>query len=376
MKVLYGAFRHNPLDPDAGSGSDYQFYSAIQRGRHDLEIVGPFSAPAFWLERLFKRIYTRYTGKRYAKFPLSISHHASRALNNLERSWEPDVVFTKCPAFFSHYTGKTPSVYRVDTTFIGQEQDWPLYGSLGLAISTGQEKKAFNKCVRIITHSEWSRQVMVQSYQVDVDRIVVFPNAAALPDALIPKSSEQILMTLDLPVKLLVVGREYHRKGIDIACQIVQKLNTMGIPAELTVCGAIPPAQDFVKRAGPFRKTQPNELQDFVNLYQNAHFLLHPARFDASPIVTSEAAAFGLPTITNSAGGLATSVKHDVSGIVLPKASPPEAYVQIISEFIQNPTRYHNLRLTTRQRFDAELNWEAAGKSLLEVLEDAAKLPN
>ena len=67
------------------------------------------------------------------------------------------------------------------------------------------------------------------------------------------------------------------------------------------------------------------------------HLLLHPARFDASPIVTSEASTFGLPTITNDSGGLATSVKHNVSGIIVPKNSCYNIYVSEIKRLFQNP---------------------------------------
>ena len=63
-----------------------------------------------------------------------------------------------------------------------------------------------------------------------------------------------------------------------------------------------------------------------MNFFHKAHLLLHPARFDASPIVTSEAAAFSTPTITNNSGGIATSVKHGVSGIVLARKSKPASY--------------------------------------------------
>jgi glycosyltransferase involved in cell wall biosynthesis len=84
--------------------------------------------------------------------------------------------------------------------------------------------------------------------------------------------------------------------------------------------------------------------------------------------VISEAAAFGLPTITNAAGGLATTVEHDLTGLVLPEKSPPSAYVESIISLIKDKDRYQNLRLSARQRFDAVLNWETAGQHLFEII--------
>ena len=87
----------------------------------------------------------------------------------------------------------------------------------------------------------------------------------------------------------------------------------------------------------------------------------------------AEAAAFGTPTITNNTGGLGTSVLDGVSGIVLPKGSPPEAYVRAITDLVNDPERYQRLCQTTRERYEKELNWDVAGKRLVTILEEAVR---
>jgi len=106
-------------------------------------------------------------------------------------------------------------------------------------------------------------------------------------------------------------------------------------------------------------------LKGYVSHYQWAHLLIHPARYEAAGIVCSEAAAFGAPTITNAAGGLATTVKEEVSGIVLPRGSTAEKYVEAIEGFLNNPQRYARMSKTARERYFEELNWRSMAANIL-----------
>jgi glycosyltransferase involved in cell wall biosynthesis len=291
-----------------------------------------------------------------------------------ERREKPNVILSIFPAFFVFYSGKTPYVWLFDTTFLGQEDYWPSYGKLPLMISTWQERRAFAHAARLITKSEWSKNVLIQQYGVPASRIDVIPSYAILPAGLIP---EKILpaqeKNLASPLRLLLVGRVYSRKGIDIAIEVVKQLNAQGIPTQLTICGlnhrevSTPP---FVQFVGPYRKSDSAQIQKYVEWYKWAHLLLHPARFEAAGIVPSEAAAFGTPTITNDVGGLATTVKHGESGIVLPCKSPPEAYVQAICELVSQPERYYDLCQSTRRRYERELNSAVSGNRLAGILRD------
>lgn len=371
MKVLYVAYRHDPRNPDLASGSDYQFYSALDRHKLDVRLLGPFDNQAALPERAIRRAYQAITHKRYAKFPLSLVWLASQALNRVERAWQPDVVFTIFPPSLVFYTGQAPCVYRLDTSFLGWHQNYPEFGDLALKLLVWQEKRAFRRSARVITQSDWTRNILVNAYGVPAEKIYVFPNPASLPAHIIPPATAlEPPMPLTLPLKLLLVGRDYKRKGIDIAIAAVQQLNAQGIPADLVVCGTQGEAGPHVTFVGPYRKSVPEELAQYANLYRTAHVLLHPALFEAAGIVPGEAAAFGVPTITNDTGGLGTTVKDGESGVVLPKGSPPEAYVQVLREFVAHPERYQELRRSSRRRYEQELNWDVAGKQTVSILQE------
>jgi glycosyltransferase involved in cell wall biosynthesis len=369
MKVLFVAL-HDPTLMDLASGSDYFHYKAICDNGFDVKVIGPFEPRPVLLERLAERLYLR-TGKRYPKFKMTTAWVASQATNQAVRDWKPDVVFSIVPFPYIFYREKAPCIYRLDTTFYGVEEFWPTFGRLGLWLSMWQEKRAYHQSARVITTSAWSKNILATKYNVPESHIRVYPMPSALPMEIVPQK-------VDIPnwkalqgnFRLLFVGRDYRRKGLDIAIDVTHRLDQDGIPAELTVCGAPGKSDRLIKYVGSFMKNDPKELEQYADLYRQAHLLIHPAYFEPAGIVPGEAAAFGTPTITNDTGGLATTVQDGISGIVLPRGSPAEAYVARIKELIAHPESYYQLCRTARQRYELELNWQVRGKWLAELLRE------
>jgi glycosyltransferase involved in cell wall biosynthesis len=367
MKVLFVTY-HDPYILDLASGSDYHYLQAVQNNGFDVKVIGPFKSPPIWLEQIFTRLYQR-TGKRYLKHTITAACRASRATKKAIDEWKPDVLFTHYPSPLSFYHPGIPCVHRTDSTFYGVEKDYPRYGKLALWLEIWQEKRAFQRSARVITHSEWSGKILFDFYKVPKNRIIVYPEPSALPNRVVPIEIDiQGWKKIKEPLRLLLVGRDYRRKGIDTAIEVVHKLNTAGIRAELTVCGAQGQADEFVRFVGPFMKSIPEQLDQYVELYRQAHLLIHPALFDAGPIAPAEAASFGTPTITNDVGGMSTAVIDGVTGIVLPKWSPADSYVKAITELVGNPERYYALCKQARDRYERELNWKVVGKQFGEIL--------
>ena len=379
MKILYATYRYDPTNPDLGSSLDFECFTAFTELGHTVTIVGPIADQPNFFERVeikLWQVYKKLTKKGGLKFPLTTCLRASKLLKKAIQQEQPDGVFSVYPPFFIFGKTSAPSLWYFDTTFIGQEREWPLYGKLAVKLSVFEEKKAFKHAQKLVTMSDWSKNVMINDYGAERDKIEVVPLAATLPKTVTAMADPSIsIKSIEIPVRLLLVGRVYERKGIDIAIEIVDQLNKSGMPTELIICGINERQVDspYVSFVGPYKKSEPIELEQYINLYKWAHLLIHPARFEAGGTVLSEAAAFGTPSITNNTGGLATSVKDGVSGIVLPKGSPPEAYVQAITDLVNDPQRYQRLCQTTRERFEKELNWDAAGKQLVKILEEAVR---
>lgn len=366
MKVLYVSF-HDPMKIDLGNGMDYFHYHAICNRGFDIKHIGPFDPCPIRLEQIIARAYQR-TGKRYLKYMMSTTWRASQATNRAVQEWKPDIVFTIYPAALVFYNAVAPCVYSLDTTIYGLEKFWPLYGWPSLMLSMWQERQAFRRCRKVLTNSEWSRKIITDIYKVPPENTAVFVLPPSLPPQSVPDHINMEWKALQRPLRLLLVGRDYRRKGVDTAIEVTRSLNTLGILTELTVCGTQGQSDQFVKFVGPFQKSNPEQLEQYIDLYRKAHLLIHPALFEPAGIVAGEAAAFGTPTITNNVGGLATTVADGESGIVLPKWSPPEAYVQAITRLVQDPEEYYGLCRRTRQRYEREVNWDATGEWIAGIL--------
>lgn len=360
---------NDPLDPAASSGVDYNFYKVISERVDEVRIAGPYKIEGSLPERFIKRFYTKITGKRYLKWNLRAIWNATKGVNEMEKRWQPDIVFTIFPSTIAYYYGSAPTVFVTDLTFQAWQEHGAGFGGVALKGLVHLERRSVNKSARTIVHSQWGKNELIKQHRVDPDKIEILTMPAALPDVVIPNIIEvHTEKKLAKPLRLLLVGREFYRKGVDIALEVAKILNDSGLQTELIVCATNGPEAPHVSYAGPFRKSVPSELKQYTDLYRWANVLIHPARFEPAGIVPGEAAAFATPTITNDTGGLATTVKDGVSGIVLPKDSPPEAYAVVISNLVQDPARYYTLCQNARLRFEKELNWDAAGNRVAEIL--------
>ncbi len=367
MKVLFATRKFDPRNPMPSTHVEFYFHSAFVNNGFEVITVGPFIKYHNRLEKTIKRVYRRLARGGYVKYPLSSVWRVSRDVNRMEKLTNPDLVFAVVPPPFVFYNGRAPCVLRADSLSLTNHQQYPTFGRSALACMAWQDRRALKKCARIITHSDWSKDGLIRDYSVPPEKIVVLPLAAPLASSDVPDHVDVGAKRLVPPYRLLFVGREAYRKGLDVAIEVVDTLNAWGIPAELTVCGLHDKDSAHTHFAGLLRKSDPEQLQRYIGFYRQAHFVLHPARFEPYGQFTSEAAAFGVPVITNDVGGLRAAVT-DESGVVLPRGSPPAAYAEIISELVSNSDRYYALCASTRARYERDLTWDVLGKQLAVVL--------
>ncbi len=368
MKILFVAGRWDPSDHNLASGMSYQISQALIRKGADVEIVGPFQYGFSLPERVLMRIHRYFFKTRLFKYPIHYffksAYHVSRAINQVN----PDLIVTKYSAPLALVKTDKPLLYLTDSSVKWVRANWPIHAYLTYLTMSAWESWVIRRSARIVTYSEANAKVLREQYRVPAGKLVVLPIPASIPSSVIIADVD-VTKALS-PVKLLLVGREYHRKGVDIAIKIVEKLNAQGVKAKLRIVGLEGTDTTSTRFMGLYNKTIPDELEGYVANYQWSNFLLHPARFEAAGIVPAEAAAFGVPTLTHDAGGLATTVADGVSGVVFPKDSPAEVYVSKIVELINDPAAIPQLVKTTKTRYEQELNWLVTGDRIYQIAEE------
>lgn len=368
MRVLYASCRYDPLDRDEGSGIDFNVYEALRNEGVELVIAGPFKDRPSKLEQLYHSFHRLFSKKLHAKFSTAYLKYSAKEIKKAIDENKPDAMFTHNLIPLVYLKTSIPIVYKTDSILQNMFEQWPTYSWLEYRRMLKWEKAALQVSNRVITASKWAEEALTGHYRIPSEHIFVMVNPSSLPEETIPASIETKNISRN-EVNLLLVGKDYQRKGIDIAIKVVELLQHIGINAHLRIAGQSQPDSEHVSFMGLYKKEIPEQLEAYVSNYQWAHFLIHPARYEAAGIVCAEAAAFGVPTITNAIGGLATTVQDGVSGVVLPALSPAEEYEKVVEYFLQNPDEYLALRRSTRERYEKELNWEAAGKRIVEILQ-------
>lgn len=370
MKLLYVAGRWDPTIQNEYSGSDYGAFHMLKK-QTDIEValVGPLEDQPTTIERLTFGLYNQLSKKRLLKYYPSSLKRIGKEINRAIHHYQPDVIFSKYSSPIVHAIIDRPFVYMCDSTIHWTKKYWREFSKVGFNIMEKWEKKSILSSDRIITFSEANADVIKSYYQKEPEKVRVMPIPAFIPASHLP-SRESVDKKIGDTLHLLLVGKRFHLRGMDIAIDVVQKLNAEGVPAQLRIVGIKGDDQDFVKFTGSYEKEDPEQIKEYFECFSWADILIHPSRFHSAGIVISEAAAFGLPTITNASGGLATSVQHDHTGLVLPEGSPAQAYLNAIKSLIDDKDRYKRYRAAARDRFDDILNWEKAGHYLAEIIRE------
>jgi glycosyltransferase involved in cell wall biosynthesis len=342
----------------------------------ELFFVGPVQLDAPVVPDLHARVMRRLTGRPY---DMSHSFRLAKAYAEaFTRKLVPekfDVIFAPAASTeIACLETARPIVYTSDVTFARIHDYYPFYSNLqrrSVREANRVEKAALDNARLILYPTEWAAKSARDDYGIDPAKIRVIPYGANLEE--IPPRDVALAARPTQPCRLLFLAVDWERKGGGIALETLQRLERLGIEAELVVCGCVPPSPHPRMRVIPFLdKNKPAERQVLTRLLLESTFLLLPTRQECFGIVFCEASAFGLPSVTTDTGGVSGAVRHGDNGILLPVTASGADYAAAIAGLLGDPAAIQRLRATSRQAFEERLNWAvwgaAAGAALQEVV--------
>lgn len=180
------------------------------------------------------------------------------------------------------------------------------------------EKTALKRADAVIFASEWAKAGAMKFYQTDSRKIHVLPFGANLIDKY---QGYQEWNSNDNTIRLLLVGVDWERKGIDIAIDCVRALNKMQkkYSFDLTIIGVKQPAgqeyESYIHILGRLNKNIPEEYERMISYYQESDLFLLPTKAECAGIVFAEAAEYGLPSVTHKTGGWRAMWKMALQGV-------------------------------------------------------------
>lgn len=365
----------DPKDKTSWSGTMFRMFDALEKQYETVIPIGPVHKP-IWLKVFLELInlsHRVFFQKRFNKQHNSfLSKYYAKRFTQLLAEEKVDVIFAAAASVeIAYLEAEVPICYLSDTSF-GQINDYyEHYSSLSdrsRKESNLIESLAISKSKTAVYPSKWAADYVIKCYEIAKENVHVVKfganlNSTPVPDDLKGKSFQG-------PIKILFLGVDWKRKGGDIVFESFLELLQKGYEVELTVCGCIPPVEDPKMKVIPFLNKNLKEDNDtFIELLKTSHLLFVPTRAECLGIVFCEASAFAMPVITTDTGGVTSVVENGVNGYALPLQAQSEEYVKKIMELLDDRTLLEQLSVSSREKFDRELNWDVWGNSMVSVLE-------
>jgi glycosyltransferase involved in cell wall biosynthesis len=346
MKILIASIL--PVDDiTSWSGICNATYQQLSKN-HEVKICySPFAHSAQKRLAKYSYLYNKITSKRLnVYFSRSIAKiYATKLANDVE-IFTPDLILCLGSGTEIYaYTPYTKTVLVADASFNLLQDEYPNYTNLNkAAIRESREVEAISlaKFDTIFTTSVWAMHGFKSAYPSLHYKPINF--GSNIGD---PILSLTPMCTNNNKIRLLIVGKEFHRKGIPQAKEL-----QINLKCHLDIVGI-----DYV-----LNKKDPTDLQKLKQLYSDAHFLILFPTADCTPIVINEANSVGTPAIVFPVGGIPTIIKHGTNGYIVNDLIEAKAQIEYA---IANPNIYRALRKSTFQYYNDNLSWDIFEQKLL-----------
>ncbi|MDN5203109.1 glycosyltransferase family 4 protein [Fulvivirgaceae bacterium BMA10] len=369
--------RTNPVDIEKYSGTTYHIHEALANQDFDIYDIYKLNERYWTYLRWKRKIYKDLFGKRFLidRSPLRAYGYA-KELKKQINGHDIDVIFSDSSLTISTLKTEIPIVFYTDSTFAGMVDYYDGFSNLSRkTVKDGMrfEKMALKNCSKAIYTSKWAADSAIKDYGADPAKVEIIPYGANFQ---VEKSQEEMqdiigAKTFD-KCRLLFVGKDWGRKGGNLAVNVVKKLNEIGIPSTLSIVGCEPEIdpsiQDFVEVHGYLNKAKKEDLDRMVDLYHRAHYFILPTYAECFGIAFAEASSFGLPNLALDTGGVASAVTDGKSGKLFDISATADDFVSFIKPNFTDQNAYSALAESSYREYLQRLNWNASGKRLSEVI--------
>jgi glycosyltransferase involved in cell wall biosynthesis len=362
----------DPHDKDTSATIHYIFKYLQKLG--EVIYLDHFSVTYYYHLRIIDKL-SRVLLKEGYNYDYSVinSRRIGRQLTATIKNNRCNLIFAALSSIQIAFVETTiPIVYLSDTTFKNMIDYYPGF-SHPLSRWEGNllEQRAVSKAKKLIYPSEWAAQSALKDYGAPPEKVHIIPFGANL-DWLTSRPGSR--GRKDQKCNLLFVGKDWRRKGGDLALAALEKLEERGLPAQLTIVGCQPPGnfpRPHVRVIPYLNKNREEDARHLEQLYSEADFFVLPTRADCSPIVAAEANAFGLPVISTDTGGLPAVIKEGINGYLLPLTATGEDIAEVIATVFRDEKKYLALRETSRKEYENRLNWEVWTQKVADVIAGA-----
>jgi hypothetical protein len=227
------------------------------------------------------------------------------------------------------------------------------------------ENYAMKKLCYFFVASQWVKDCMRRGPEsFPLDKTIVIKTGANLDQEKVPIKDKNL--NKQSPLRLLFVGYDIKRKGIDEAFETTKILNEKyGITCRLVVMGGKPEdimlSSGYIDYIGNMNKNDKTQYDIFYKEFEKADLFLFPTKAECHGIVNCEAAAYGLPIYSYLTGGVPDYVLEGINGRTLPLGSRGEDFAKAIYQDIDSGV-INDFSKGSRFLFETQFNWDTWGE--------------
>lgn len=331
------------------SNIPYYFFQAA-RNQHLIDSCIPIHTPSFSLKRLFWHVRQFFlTGSLYGyQYSTSFSFDCLRKFVHLDTS--DNLIISHYPHFPYDVFSSVQVIYYIDATS-RQIHDHYFPNRIGPAYRTSiyrREVRSYQNSLHIFCMSEWAAHSVISDYGINPDKVTVVPAGANLPENSIhncdlynfpPQPSSQNPLTLGF------LGKDWVRKGGPFLLDVINDLNSKGVPARLRVIGlssSQTPSSPFIDNVGFLSKSE--SLHVFINEVVSWHFGTLFSEAEAFGISNRECLRLGVPILTHDVGGIKSTIPPFPFGMCFPEHPTVSSVVTFIRASMEAYSDYLLLR--------------------------------
>jgi glycosyltransferase involved in cell wall biosynthesis len=368
----------DPDDARNWSGIPRAMRRALEAAGCAVQICAPLRDHLKWLYAPRKLAHRRY-GRHFdwTRMPVALHFFAAQIRRHL-RACPADLVFCPSTIPIAMLDCRPPIVFWTDAI---AEQMFDYYPTPYFSdipevcrrAAAQQERAALSRAALGVYSSSWAAEAARSVHGACPERLMVLPFGSNLDSVPSPAEIERVIaLRASDHLRLLFIGMEWERKGGPVALAVTAALNARGRPASLVVIGSpelagadLPP---WVQYLGVCDKNSPDGAGRITEELARAHFLLLPTLADATPVVISEAASFGVPTVATRTGGLSTMVRLGRNGWLLEPGAAIDRYLEVLEAGSADPAVYRRMCFASHAFFHEQLDWQLNMERLLRRL--------
>lgn len=234
-----------------------------------------------------------------------------------------------------------------------------------------RERQAYQAAGSVIAMCQWAADSVISDYGIDPAKVHVVPGGANLNEvqlALLPPAATPPFPSLEHPLRLGFLGKEWQRKGGPFLLEVCEALVEQGLPAVVRAIGPQPdalPRHPVLQSLGCMNKLV--ESRRFAEELRSWHFGALFSSAEAAPRSNLECLRLGVPVLAHAVGGIASTLPDAGCGQLFPAHPSAATVADWIAARLSPYEGYLAWRSALAPRW-REFTWEAAVEQLEGIL--------